>query len=339
MGKTQNYFYKYKTSLILFFLTYFFLIFLNVYFPTQSDDLGYKISGIRAAINSFMNWNGRLGELFRVSFGGWFATTQLFSFCNALAGTILLFTIYFVFYQKVPESKEEIIAFCIMLLFYLVDPVFAFGSMFYWAAGSYNYLYSWLWIFLWLIPYVSFWKKNDISKKKLIQVISIISGFLAGWSTEFCIVFIVLCLVSIIYSIIKKIKLPLWYYFALITICIGWIILYTCPGTNKRAADSTAYLSLIQILKLGPIGIYNRLNACFIITRASLFYENFLLVSIFIGLTIIFPKPTLRKLLIGLTNIIIMLIPLRIIPKLYFIPITIMICIYYIIKQKECLFE
>ncbi len=326
---------KIKVS-IVFLVSYIFLFFLNAFFPTQSDDIGYKIGGINAAINSYMNWNGRLGEMFRLAFGGWFAATPFYPIINAFAGTLLLFLIFYIFFQKLPETLIEISIYCIILLFYMVDPVFSFGSVFYWAAGVYNYLYTWIWTFLWLIPYVFYWnKKSDKYDNIKWQVISIISGFLAGWSSELCIVFIVLCIFSIIYALSKKIKLPYWYYIGLVSLTIGWIILYTCPGTNKRASDFDGYLSLIDIIKLGPIGIYNRLIYCFSITKAYLFYENFLLISLFILLTVFTNKRNMKQKIIAFLSILILLIPLRIIPKLYFIPFAILICIYNAKIDKE----
>ncbi len=87
MDKTKagDFFLKKKNFILLFLFSYLFLFLLNYFFPTQSDDMGYTIGGFAAAKRFFLNWNGRLGELFRVSFGGWFATTIAYPFINGLA--------------------------------------------------------------------------------------------------------------------------------------------------------------------------------------------------------------------------------------------------------------
>ena len=53
---------------------------MNFIFPTQSDDIGRKIEGIGRAVQSYMTWNGRFGELLLVTFGSFFSTTPFYAF-------------------------------------------------------------------------------------------------------------------------------------------------------------------------------------------------------------------------------------------------------------------
>ena len=82
---------KKNTFIFLFILVYCFLLFLNIIFPTQSDDIGRKIGGLKAAINSYLSWNGRFGELLLVSFGSYLSTTPFFAPLNSLFGTISIY--------------------------------------------------------------------------------------------------------------------------------------------------------------------------------------------------------------------------------------------------------
>ena len=91
------------TSFFIFSFTYIFLTYLNLIFPTQSDDIGRKIEGIQKAIQSYKTWNGRFGELLLVSFGSFFSTTPYFAFLNALIGTVVFFLIYIIIFGTIPE--------------------------------------------------------------------------------------------------------------------------------------------------------------------------------------------------------------------------------------------
>ena len=133
-------------SLQIFSITYIFLFILNAFFPTQSDDFGRTLGGIKSAINSYLTWNGRLGELFLVSFGSYFSTTPFYALINAFIGSTVLFLLFYIIFDRFPKDLSDISIYCIIVLFIMIDPCFSFGSVFYWAAGSFNYLYSWFYL-------------------------------------------------------------------------------------------------------------------------------------------------------------------------------------------------
>lgn len=204
---------------IVYFLTVFiFLCFLNAIFPTQSDDIGREIGGIKAAVSSYNNWNGRFGELLLVAFGSWFSTTPFYAPINALIGASVILMIFVLMFARLPKlTLKDASIFMMLITFLMLDPAFSFGSVFYWAAGSFNYLWAWFLILLYLLPHRFYWQKKFCSEgnegydkeTKLSSSFSVknigklilflLVAFFAGWSTEFGIVFVVLQICFICY--------------------------------------------------------------------------------------------------------------------------------------------
>lgn len=321
---------KKNTFIFLFILVYCFLLFLNIIFPTQSDDIGRKIGGLKAAINSYLSWNGRFGELLLVSFGSYLSTTPFFAPLNSLFGTILIFLIFFNITGHLPENNiKQLTQFFIIPIFILVDPVSCFGSMFYWAAGSFNYLLPWTLLLFFIIPYNFYFRNIRLLNEKILIFYTLAFGFFAGWSTEFAIVFIFVLLVNIPFSFYKKNKLPKWYYFGLCSLIIGWLILYCSPGIKVRSSISDDYISLTTIIQSGILGIYNKILEIFIKISASLFYENFLLLSFFTSLTSF--KINKKYAIFAIINTLLMYVLLKVsvFPKLGFLLYSIIIFLLF----------
>ncbi|MEL3908173.1 MAG: DUF6056 family protein [Treponemataceae bacterium] len=297
---------------VVYFLTVFiFLCFLNAIFPTQSDDIGREIGGIKAAKTAYDGWNGRFGELLLVAFGSWFSTTPFYAPINALIGASVILMIFALIFARLPKlTLKDASIFMMLITFLMLDPAFSFGSVFYWAAGSFNYLWAWFLILLYLLPHRFYWQKkfcfegnegydketklsNSFSAKNIGKLILfLLVAFFAGWSTEFGIVFVVLQICFICYShFIRKEKLPTWYYVGVVAFLLGWFVLYMSPGMHKRAALPVfeQYLSLSEIFKLPPkefikrilsvcrLNIYSILESyvliLFILVLCSFFYK------------------------------------------------------------------
>ena len=241
---------------LIFFILYIFLFALNAIFPTQSDDLGATFRGIEGALSSYSNWNGRFGELLRVAFGSYLAHTPIFAFINAFFGALIFYLVFMLFFGRIPLfnlTDCAIIAF--MLLSFMIFR--AFGAIFFWAAGSLNYLWAWSLILLWILPYRIFWQNKDNAKvdNSLVKALGMLTlGIIAGWCSEFGIVIVVLQIALLIYGIYTKRSLPLWYYAGIFGFIIGWVVLYSSPGHKNRAIkhfqQSGAYISLSDFLAL-----------------------------------------------------------------------------------------
>ena len=317
------------TSFFIFSFTYIFLTYLNLIFPTQSDDIGRKIEGIQKAIQSYKTWNGRFGELLLVSFGSFFSTTPYFAFLNALIGTVVFFLIYIIIFGTIPEySMKSISCFSILLAFILFDPVLSFGSIFYWAAGSFNYLWSWFFLLLLITPCILLLRKTIFSKSQnlIFIFLGIPIGIIAGWSSEFAIVIIVLWFLSICIRTIKKENTPLWYYTSFISLIIGWLILYKCPGMRERAKLIEDYQSLLDIIRLGPIGIIKKCIFTFNVINNKIYYYNYILISIFLFLSSILFNPNIKKFFQTCFLVLCMTLILYFLPKLFFILSLLLLC-------------
>ena len=327
-------------SIILFLCVYLFFIYLNAIFPVQSDDIGRKIGGCAAMKQSYNGWNGRLGELLLVAFGSFFATTPFYSFVNGFIGASVIMLLFAVFTGRLPErTLKDFSIFCVILLFIMFDPSFAFGSVFYWAAGSFNYLWGWFLILLWLLPFTLFWRNVSFSKSAniVVLIIEILTGIFAGWSSELGIVFIVLNAISIVAAFKMKRKLPAWYFAGFISFCIGWGILYSCPGMRLRANLFSNYLSIGEILKLGLVGIMRRIKTTFDSTNSYFYYQNFLLLSLFLLLTSLFYKPSLEKFESCVLAVFLLFYSIRSLPKICYVLCAIFISVMscFVIKKEN----
>ena len=171
-----------KQSIKLFLALYLFFFVLNALFPAQSDDLGVGIGGLKAMANSYLNWNGRLGELVRIWFGSFLAHTPYFAFINASFCVALLYLLFVLIFGRLPrclpsvyenlDSKNaqiqvqpnkpkssaigfdipsDVAVLCFMLLAFMAYK--GFGAVFFWVAGSLNYLWAYCLILGFCVPY------------------------------------------------------------------------------------------------------------------------------------------------------------------------------------------
>lgn len=246
---------------------------------------------IERAYNSYMSWNGRIGDLFRVSFGAALSSSVAFVFINALFGTAVIYLFFILFYGRLPlfanlqiskplDSKKEMlqdIGILSFILYFLLSSRISFGSIFFWQAGSYNYLWAYFFILLFLIPYRIFWgeyfsdiktfKTKNIESNSLIKsFILFFIAFIAGWSQEVNIALIAFHFIFLAFGFYKKVKFPLWYYAGIFGFICGYILLYSSPGSARRMAlflENGWALSLKDVLNLGFSGIINRLSGIY----------------------------------------------------------------------------
>ena len=337
-------------GIVLFFSGVFvFLCFLNAIFPTQSDDLGYGIGGLSAAIHSYNNWNGRLGELLRVAFGSWLAATPWYAPINAFAGTVVIFMLFVVVFGRRPKWGVKDISILLMLIsFLLVDFGFCFGSFFYWAAGSFNHLLAWFFILLWIFPYRFYWQgiltANEYrdGHKLFKTVFLLLIGFCAGWSTEFCIVFIFLQLCLILYAYaVRKLRLPMWYFIGIVAMAVGWFFLYTCPGVAKRIqvimSTSGEYLSLSEIIHMPPLVLIKTIVHTY--DRAlrvyPVYFENYILLSLFLLLSSFLSESDAKNKMTALVVVVSLGVVVLLLSKFIFLLYSVCIACIYAYKFRK----
>lgn len=296
---------KRRYDILVLITLFIFLYFINAIFPLQSDDIKFaKFSSFADSINNakryYMEWNGRLGELFRVSFGDYLSTFWFYPFVNAAIGVGVIYFFFFLLFARFPRNDFTDITSICFILFFLMSASISFGSVFFWQSGSMLHLWAWLLILAFLIPYrVFFSLKMQANERSIISALlninvmesrltrlaicSILSmkdsisktccffilAFLAGFSQEFNIVLIITLLMLSAFCLYKKIHLPTWFYIGILGFICGWVLLYLSPGSKAR---------LQLFIDLGfAIDLHNLTNMSFgeILARiVKIFYQN-----------------------------------------------------------------
>ena len=227
----------------LAFGIFLFLYALNALFPPQSDDLGRGLGLLQGALSVYMNWLGRLGELLAAGFGSHFATTPYFAPLNALVGTYVIYAFFFIIFGRKPANTLQDLGTIALILFILmVDGSSSFGGIFIVVFGAFNYLWAYMLIFSFLIPYrilLSYILGKRATPPKLSFICGaglFVLGILAGWSSEFIIVAIAFLLGLLVYMLYQKQRVPLWYIAGIAGLVVGFLIVFLAPGALKRIA-------------------------------------------------------------------------------------------------------
>lgn len=242
-----------KFFIISIIILFSFLFCLNLLLPPQSDDFNAAISaknGFKSAIESYMTWNGRIGELINVSFIAGI-NSYLFDFINAIVGTCFIICFFVLVFARLPRSYEDSVILSLILLIIMYS--LPFGSTFFWGSGSLNYLWGLFFIVIFLLPYRFYYKsislKNWGVRYSLIFYLPfLLCSFVAGMASEHIgfISILALVLITILY---RKNTFPLWYVLGLALFIIGWFFLYFSPGHHIRASLQLLEGSYLSISK------------------------------------------------------------------------------------------
>ncbi|WP_305862927.1 DUF6056 family protein [Helicobacter cholecystus] len=235
-------------SLTVFLFIFALLIVFNILFPPQTDDIGHYLYRMNRTNHTFLTpyfeWNGRFFEQVWIYFVAPYVGSLGFDLLNAFMGACFIFIFYFAVFAKLPKKAVDFLALSLILIMVLNS---AFATVFLWGAGSLNYLWAMVVILLFLIPYRIFWgdllKGKDLNYLPSWLIVLIFPlGVIGGWSSEH--VGAMLCfvlLLSLLIAWIKKFTLPWWYYLGVCGFCIGWVILFTSPGSALRGAMEASY--------------------------------------------------------------------------------------------------
>lgn len=109
-------------------------------------------------------------------------------------------------------------------------------SMF-WQAGAVNYVYSSVWILLFLWPYMRKQEKTDASALPLVWLWILPIGLMAGWSNEnmgpAC---FLIAVAATVYFVKKEKKLEVWMLSGTVVSLAGSILMIVAPGNFVRTA-------------------------------------------------------------------------------------------------------
>ena len=183
--------------------------------------------------NHYFMWGGRtvahtLGQFFLLK------NKIVFNISNSVVYSIMAMLIYM--HSTGQSIKKHISNYTILIIYlatWICIPVYA--ECILWLIGSVNYLWTITIILAFLLPFRFFYEKGYGKNKFLYSVGMFLFGIIAGWTNEnTAIVSIFFILILIIYSILKKEKLPKWIYTGLIGNLIGYIFMILAPGNYVR---------------------------------------------------------------------------------------------------------
>lgn len=185
---------------------------------------------IEGQIWHYNNWGGR-----SITHGVLQATLMSGELCADILNTVM--TLLLAWMICVVAKKKKVSAF---LMAYSL--LFAWNanmkmSMF-WQAGTVNYVYSSVWILLFIWPFLNEWREEEQSKFPLISLWMIPVSICTGWSNEnmgpTC---FLLALATMIYcKKWKKTKIEPWMIIGTIGSLIGSILVIVAPGNFSRSS-------------------------------------------------------------------------------------------------------
>lgn len=209
----------------------------------------------------YMTWSGRLVAHFFLMFFLCIGKFW-FNFINAGMVMMLCFCIQWIAYEgritfEISAKKLALTFFCIWAF------TFNFSGVMLWMAGSCNYLWTAVFLLLFLIPYVRhYFTEGAVSYQKWMVPAMAALGFLAGNANENTIGWVGLTGFLYLYYSWKKKILQSWMISGFIGLSIGFGLLMLAPGNFVRLSND--------------IGIKESVNSHLIILWLSLVFQNFL---------------------------------------------------------------
>ena len=184
----------------------------------------------------YMTWSGRLVSHFFLMFFLWIGKFW-FNLINAAMVVLLCFCIQWIAHEGrvtvgVPAKKLALTFFCLWAF------TFNFSGVMLWMAGSCNYLWTAVFLLLFLIPYVRhYFTEGVVSYQKWMVPAMAALGFLAGNSNENTIGWIGLTGLFYLYHVWKRGMLRSWMISGFIGLAMGFMLLMLAPGNFVRLSN------------------------------------------------------------------------------------------------------
>lgn len=236
---------NYVVFFYLLALTLVFLLVFNVQMktPIQSDDYSYLSMGgsISKYYNHYISWSGRLSADVTSSSLLYFFGKTIYSAMNSLALTALIFLIAYlpknISIKKIDLS--DIVVFLILFLTYWVANT-NLGQTTFWIVGSANYLWTNLYILIYINLLVFFARRlfNSVGVSCLSLLFIFCVGIIAGCSNENTGVFAFLFTIFtwlLIYWSKNRLRTSVFIVGATGSL-LGWLILVCSPGNLVRSS-------------------------------------------------------------------------------------------------------
>lgn len=222
--------------------TFLFMFGLNVLLPLRGDDFLYSMVWEtpkhiaswedlwQSLVNHYTMHGGRMVTVFFLDFFLWIGKLP-FDIANAAVFTAVLILFYFHITRDTKLTAEPGILALSALFMWLCLP--HFGEVAVWKSGSTVYLWSGLFVLLFLLPY------NLVLAGKIhwgagMALPMLLLGILGGWSVENFAVTAVLLSGGITWYMWKKRDFSLWMVSGAVGAFLGFLGLLTAPGNWTR---------------------------------------------------------------------------------------------------------
>lgn len=230
---------RHVALLLIVFLVLFCLVFsIQINTPLHSDDYSYFFNGgdVGKIYHHYVSWSGRLSADITSSTMLYYLGKTAYSALNS-AGLIAL--VFLISYLPANISNRSVnyndIAICsIIFLAYWVANT-NLGQTTFWIVGSANYLWTNLYILIYLNLLIALTRIN--SKYYIFSLCLFVTGFIAGCTNENTGIFSFLftILVWLAFEIKNKNNKHLMFLMGSIGSLLGWLILVFAPGNLLRA--------------------------------------------------------------------------------------------------------
>ncbi|MGL4981942.1 MAG: DUF3329 domain-containing protein [Treponemataceae bacterium] len=253
-------FYQEKQSLFFYglvFAVFCIMYALNYFTILIADDYNYSLGKtgkvqslleiIELEYNQYMGWGGRSVAHFLGRFFLWVGK-PVFNIFNALVYVIFVLLICRHIDKNCKKNSALFIAINISLWYFIP----AWGQNFLWLIGSCNYLWTSMFVLLFLLPYKKNIENSSYNLNLFYSILVLLFGVIAGWTNENLSAAVVGGLFCFfVWKIIKKQKIKLFEILGFIGFFVGFLFLVLAPGNYVRAASSAIQSDLTLLEKLG----------------------------------------------------------------------------------------
>lgn len=209
--------------------------------PMHSDDYWYSLIGMSPIkhYEHYMGWSGRIVADYTSTLLLSVKNHSIRAAINSLAITSLIYNISMIpsaVCRDISKNKIAIIALFIFLLYWIANP--ALGQTAFWVVGSANYLWTSLFVILFLR--VTLKSKENVYSFELPKIALFLVGMLAGCSNENTSVTLVLICISLLfYYRVTDGKFDAKIICAFSGAVSGSLLLILAPGNFVRASGSS----------------------------------------------------------------------------------------------------
>lgn len=223
-----------------------------LYTPMHSDDFPYSLIGLNPIhhVNHYLTWSGRVTADYASTIILSFNNHTIAALLNSLGSALLIYNIAMLptaTKNEVDYRRVTVNAIIIFLVYWVSNP--NLGQVMFWIVGSANYMWTSLFIVLFIRKAIEY-RENNHNKYSSLFIISIL-GIVAGWSNENTCLTLVLCMLSIsaYYRYVHG-NVGRSLIFASASSIIGASAMLLAPGNFARAAgkslESWRETSLLQ---------------------------------------------------------------------------------------------